>query len=356
VRASLPAALHLAATGDIFAIERLSMLTAGLSLQDGAAGLEPLPRVQAASAGHSSWDAVPLATGCEDTNFPWHTDDPRPARLGKVNAALTELPGETLQPFDRATIMQYSLASTCSAWPEAARSTVSDPGPPPTTPTLILSGQDDIRTPLEDATALAAQLPEAQLLSVPNTGHAVLGADPSRCAKTALTDFFAGRAVQACLPAAPKAIDPFPPSLNQTPTRDTSLPGLPGRVVTASILTLRHDIGIAFDAGRQLGLGFLVGTRDGLVHITRRSGRDHFRLVRLSYIAGVSLSGAMSATRNHFVAGRLTVRLHGRVFGHITVGNDGGLSGRVAGHRFRVSHAQRERINERAGLTAALLR
>jgi hypothetical protein len=44
------------------------------------------------------------------------------------------------------------------------------------------------------------------------------------------------------------------------------------------------------------------------------------------------------------------------VFGHITVGNDGGLSGRVAGHRFRVSHAQRERINERAGLTAALLR
>jgi hypothetical protein len=299
---------------------------------------------------------VPLATGCEDTDFPWQTGDPRAARLGKANAALAELPGEALQPFDRATIMQNSLASSCSAWPEAARNHASDPGPSPTTPTLILSGQDDIRTPLEDATALAAQLPEAQLLSVPNTGHAVLGADPSRCAKTALTDFFAGRDVQACRPAAPKAIDPFPPSLNETPTRDTSLPGLPGRVVAGSILTLRHDIGFTIDAGRQLGVGFLVGTRGGLVHISRRSGRDHYRLERLSYIAGLSLSGAMSARTNHFVAGRLTVRLHGRVFGHITVGNDGHLSGRVGGHRFRVSQTRRERINERAGLTAALLR
>jgi fermentation-respiration switch protein FrsA (DUF1100 family) len=267
-----------------------------------------------------------------------------------VHAALAELPGETLQPFDRATIMQYSLASTCSAWPEAARTTVSDPGPPPTTPTLILSGQDDIRTPLEDATALAAQLPQAQLVSVPNTGHAVLGDDPTRCAKTALTDFFAGRAVQACRPAAPSAIDPFPPSLKEIPTRDTSLRGLPGRVVAASILTLRHDLGLALDLGRELG--FLQGTRGGVVRITVHSGIVHYRLHRVSYIAGLSLNGAMSARANHFVAGRLVVRLHGRVFGHISVNNQGDLSGRVGGRRFHVSQLRRAWINRRAGLVA----
>jgi fermentation-respiration switch protein FrsA (DUF1100 family) len=216
-------------------------------------------------------------------------------------------------------------------------------------PTLILSGRQDIRTPLENASALAAELPNAQLVSVPNTGHAVLGSDPTRCAKTALADFFAGRAVQACAPAASIPIDPFPPALREIPTRDTSLSGLPGRVVAGSILTLRHDVGLALDAGRQLG--FLPGTRRGQTRITQRNGLDRYSVDGLSYIDGLSLTGAMSARPHHFVAGRLTVRLHGRVYGHISVARSGDLSGRVGGHDFRVSQARRERINRRAGLS-----
>ena len=55
-----------------------------------------------------------------------------------------------------------------------------DEAPLPDVPTLILSGADDLRTPTANAREVAAQIPDAHLLVVPNTGHSVLGTEPTR--------------------------------------------------------------------------------------------------------------------------------------------------------------------------------
>ena len=58
-------------------------------------------------------------------------------------------------------------------------------GPPagslPDVPVLMLSGQMDLRTPVETARSAAADWPHAQVLTIPDTGHSVLTADYSGC-------------------------------------------------------------------------------------------------------------------------------------------------------------------------------
>jgi hypothetical protein len=73
------------------------------------------------------------------------------------------------------------------------------PAPPlPTTvSTLVLSGELDLRTPLENARRLAQAL-GGRLVIERNVGHQVLGFDPNGCAMPAVEAFLAGRGVPAC--------------------------------------------------------------------------------------------------------------------------------------------------------------
>ncbi len=57
---------------------------------------------------------------------------------------------------------------------------------------LVLSGRDDLRTPLEDARRTAAQYPNAKLLAVPSVGHSVLTSDFCRCALNGMVAFLRG--------------------------------------------------------------------------------------------------------------------------------------------------------------------
>jgi pimeloyl-ACP methyl ester carboxylesterase len=70
-------------------------------------------------------------------------------------------------------------------------------GPLPDVPALLLAGEADMRTPVADAAAVAAQLPRGRLLSVPWTGHATFARN-NACVQRALVAFFAGRPVQDC--------------------------------------------------------------------------------------------------------------------------------------------------------------
>ncbi len=89
-------------------------------------------------------------------------------------------------------MFDFDELRTCAYWPFAT------PAPPavaeamPNVPTLILSGADDLRTPTANAREVAAQIPDAHLLVVPNTGHAVLEDEPTSCARKALQAMFAG--------------------------------------------------------------------------------------------------------------------------------------------------------------------
>ena len=84
---------------------------------------------------------------------------------------------------------------TVGGWPLTGGPEVST-APLPDVPTLILSGADDLRTPTANARAVAAQIPDASLLVVPNTGHSVLGADPTPCAHNALQALFENKPVK----------------------------------------------------------------------------------------------------------------------------------------------------------------
>src|SRR5207302_1410679 len=103
-------------------------------------------------------------------------------------------------------------AARAAARGRALGAAPAPPQPLPAVPTLILAGEQDLRTPAAGAKQVQASIPGAQLLVVPYTGHSVLGSDFSGCAETAVNAFFSGRAVQPCASAqnlfAPTPISP----------------------------------------------------------------------------------------------------------------------------------------------------
>jgi len=137
-----------------------------------------------------------LATRCEDGALPWAPGTPIDKRASALAAALGAVPPGQLAPFRPRDLRAFGMSDLCRAWPEAP---VAQPRQPlPAVPTLILSGDEDLRTPRADALAVAARIPGARVLAVPGTGHSALGADRTHCARAAVTDFLAGREPRIC--------------------------------------------------------------------------------------------------------------------------------------------------------------
>ena len=67
----------------------------------------------------------------------------------------------------------------------------------PAVPTLILQGQEDLRTPPEVSAHVATLIAGTQRVTVPGVGHAVIGADPSGCGRRQLLRFVAGEPVRS---------------------------------------------------------------------------------------------------------------------------------------------------------------
>lgn len=347
VRAALPAALHLGAAGDMSALARLSQLSFGLSYNDDRpARTTVLPLATIARA--PSVDVDYLATTCEDETFPWSASDPFAVRQGKLQAAEGALDPASFAPFTFQTITDESPDTDCAGWPEASDAPNRINDPMPAVPTLVLSGRDDIRTPLEDATVLASQLPNAKLLTVPNTGHAVLYADGSGCAKRALRAFFDNQPVVPCAAQRAAPVDPLPPALGRL-AAVPGVPGTPGRALRATVLTLRHDVGFVLPAAQLVGIA--SGTRGGYMRFSHHGRGDALMLKGLSYVDGVTLTGRLANSRRQPVlVGRLKVSIRGRSYGDVTLAPGGRISGSLGKRQFRLSGKARERIDRQAGL------
>src|SRR4029077_9469017 len=163
------------------------------------------------------------------------------------------------------------------------------------TPTLILSGAQDMRTPTSNAAAVAALIPGAQLLVVPFTGHSVLGSDFSNCAVAAVTTFFSGSAVQPCAPSkrvfAPTPIAPTKLSSVRPPVGFSGKPGRTLTAVLAGIVDLgRQVITATLEANAELPVGSSFG---GLRGGYARLGPTGVALHNFSFISGVRLSGVL---------------------------------------------------------------
>src|SRR6185295_3207185 len=93
-------------------------------------------------------------------------------------------------PFGKTSEIDNFEAVGCQAWPEAS-SSPTPANPLPNVPTLLLDGEADVRTPVDNAKAVAAQFPKATLVTVPGAGHSVLS--QNTCAAFAMREFMADR-------------------------------------------------------------------------------------------------------------------------------------------------------------------
>jgi pimeloyl-ACP methyl ester carboxylesterase len=348
VRASLPAALRLGATGDRSAVIRLGVLATASEAGDGD---DEAPIDAAAGKGQAkstTINAEEIATRCEDERFVWPAGASLAARRAKVHAEQVALTAAEVAPFSRATVIEASGISDCEHWPTAGADPAREPGPLPQVPTLILSGGYDVRTPLEQAAMLASQIPGSILLAVPGDGHSVVGTDPSGCAKRAVAALLGGAAVLPCTASPETPVDPLPPRSFATLAPSGGLSGEPGEVLSASVLTLRHDLGFTVPYA-FLGLAVPGTIAGGLIDLPVH-GHDGAVLEEISYVRSVSLSGPVTLGSSGYGTGRLSVRVHGHSYGTLQLESTGAIRGTLGGRPFRLSNAARQAIDVDNGL------
>jgi pimeloyl-ACP methyl ester carboxylesterase len=269
LRALLPAAVRSALRNDPDPLLRLHLLSEGL-----------IPNVPNGHTGENAEgidEAVFLATSCEEEPFPWQRTGAPSTRLAEALGSLHALPSTDFSPFDASTALNNGLVSACVGWPDASPAPPS-PSALPNVPTLILSGAQDLRTPTANARKVAALIPDAQLEVIPFTGHSVLGADFSGCAEEAVTEFFAGTAVQPCAPStdifAPTPLSPTKLDYVHSPP---GLTGRPGHTLTAVLDTIldlnRQVIGATLQSNQELPSGSSFGgLRGGYAKLASSEG------------------------------------------------------------------------------------
>lgn len=333
LRALLPAAVRSALRNDPDPLLRLHLLSEGL-----------IPNVPSNTPGESSQEideALYLTTSCEETPFPWNRAGSPASRTAEALTVLHALPAADFSPFDASTALSNSLVSLCAGWPDAS------PAPPPPSalpnvPTLILSGAQDLRTPTTNARAVAAQIPDAQLLVVPFTGHSVLGADFSGCAEQAVTTFFAGAPVQPCLSTknlfAPTPLTPTKLAYVHSPP---GLGGGPGHTLTAVLDTIvdlnRQVIGATLQADRELPSGSSFG---GLHGGYAKIGASTVTLRNLVLVPGVQLSGTIPVKDGALQTATIRVSGTAAASGTVTVGSTSKqVTGALGGKHFDLNLA-----------------
>jgi pimeloyl-ACP methyl ester carboxylesterase len=342
LRAEFPAAARSAVRGDYAELARLVSHAEGGEGEEGEE--EPA----------EGFD-VPLyyATICDEVAFPWNPAANPVKRLREARAALRAIGSSAFAPFTAANALALSDVPACAGWPAPPGGPEVDGVPLPDVPALILSGADDLRTPTSGARQVAAQIPDASLLVVPNTGHSVLGSDPTPCAHDALKAFFEQRPIGQCKDRATPPLllpTPLPPrSLREVPPARGNH-GLPGRTLQAVGLTLgdfarqlffaviQHIGQVLFGSGSVRTGGLRAGW-GGLVH-----GKIELR--GYSYVPGVTVSGAISGS-----GARLRVGGGAAAHGTLRIERGGGVSGVLGGVPVHVS--PRRRAGGGLGLAAS---
>lgn len=321
LRAELPGSMRAALAGDAKPLLRLSARSAGL---ENPAGFQ---------SSRADSDALFLATTCEENpTFPWTRGASIRQKAAEASRAARGLPAGSTGPFSRNVPLQQSILPLCLGWVTASPAPVA-PGPLPAVPLLAIEGRGDLRTPFEDAVAVAGRVPDAQLLSVPNVGHSVVGSDPTDCTKNAIAAFFTGQPVAQCPATTPRfAPTPRPATRASRLKAYGNVKGKAGRTVEALRLTVNDArsqvLGQAIALGRTpSGAG---GLRSGHVKVVRNG----LSLRNYEYVPDVRISGTLAnrGTSTFRISGRQASRGTIRVSEALQV--TGRLGGRKVSTRF----------------------
>jgi pimeloyl-ACP methyl ester carboxylesterase len=280
LRAELPGSMRAALAGDVKPLLRLSARSAGL---ENAAGYQ---------SSRADSDALFLATTCEENaTFPWTRGASATQRRTEAERAARGLPAGSTGPFSSTVALRQGILPICLGWKTASPAPVAD-APLPAVPLLAIAGRSDLRTPLEDATAVAARVPGAQVLAVPNSGHSVLlGSDTTDCSKNAIAAFFAGQPVAPCADAAPRFRPTPRPATRASRLTPYGAKGKVGRTIEALRVTIndaqRQVLGEALALGRlPAGAG---GLRSGYVRVTSKG----LSIRAYEYVPDVTVTGTL---------------------------------------------------------------
>jgi pimeloyl-ACP methyl ester carboxylesterase len=260
-----------------------------------------------------------LATFCVETDLPWSPESSPSGRAATLHSWLGSLPAVDTAPFSLATVLATSPLPLCIGWP-ATPSAPPSPTGISATPTLILSGDDDLRTPYEQDLATLADYSDARLLRIPDTGHSTVGTDTTGCALSAMIEFLAsGEAPASCAPSSEVQALPLPPSSLGKVSAAASSSRVAGEVATAAAMTIEDLFGQTSFSGGGLRGGDWTMNEQG------------FALHGMLDVPGVALSGTIRAGDSlSSLKGHLRVR--GRLDGELTL-RGLTLSGRVGGAR-----------------------
>jgi pimeloyl-ACP methyl ester carboxylesterase len=295
-RAGFPAAVRSALAGDTAPVLRLKRRAIELE--------SPPPRPKLLSAG------VYAATTCEEVALPWDRGAPFEERRRQAAARAGAVPPDAFRPFDRLTALDNDLINLCERWPAAPQPPILGPGPLPDVPVLLLEGEDDLRTPVENARRVAALFPRSRLYVAPATGHSALGSDFSGCAQRAFDRFLLGRRMpRQCrrVRREPRPIPIAPTSLARVrPARGVR--GRIGRALRAVLLTLDdvvddYSARLLTDVGRGATRG--GGLRGGSWLVTPRGT---FVFKRVTFVPGLRVSGRVERFLERDQRGRLRIR------------------------------------------------
>ncbi|MEA2323103.1 MAG: hypothetical protein QOD81_2953 [Solirubrobacteraceae bacterium] len=286
MRVDVPAAIRAALDGDPAYLARLV---------GAPAGAPPAPDEDAIDVGRF------IASLCVESRLPWRPDAPLAGRRAALLAQLTR-DAARFAPFPPGVVAAAANATACLTWPATpAPDPVAAVAPP--VPTLILSGREDLRTPVEDARRTAAQYPDVRLLAVPDVGHSVLVNDPRRCALRGVASFLAGGPVAPCARGTRPLLAPapfVPADVDRLPAAP-GVPGGAGRTATAVAATL-------LDTSRQALRAALTGRRRaGALRGGTLTIGDGVTLRSVEVVRGVRLSGALRVEGTTVVGARVRV-------------------------------------------------
>jgi pimeloyl-ACP methyl ester carboxylesterase len=335
LRALLPSAVRSALRHDPDPLLRLQLLAEGL-IPNGLLAHVAAERPQELD------EALFATTLCEETAFPWQRAASRTTRLAEAIAFAHARPVGDFYPFDAVTALQSGLTSSCAGWPDASAAPPAA-GTMPNVPTLILSGEQDLRTPTSTALLVASLIPDAQMVLVPFTGHSVIGSDLTHCASRAVSAFFAGALVQPCGPTSNRfAPTPLTPTRLAGVRPPAALPGRAGQTLVAvldALVDLNHQIiGATLQANRELPSGARFGgLRGGYARLTPHSVLLH----DFSFVPGVQLTGTFRVRSGALQPSTLHISGAQAAAGTVRTGSGiARISGTLGGRRFSVSPAK----------------
>jgi pimeloyl-ACP methyl ester carboxylesterase len=150
-------------------------------------------------------------TRCEEDVHPFDRSASPADRLAQAHQQLAAIPPSAFDPFGPDLAFALSLVPMCAYWPMLPDQPSFGSGPPANVPVLILHGEFDLRSTLKSTQAVAAEFPQATVMTVANAGHSPTRRSYPNCARTAVVRYLNGQASGGCGGRDPFAARPLVP-------------------------------------------------------------------------------------------------------------------------------------------------